>query len=36
VLQLVLASGKASIGPCGDAWVEQWLVPKLPQNEAGS
>jgi hypothetical protein len=36
VLQLVLASGRASIGPCGDAWIEQWLVPKLPQNEAGS
>ena len=36
VLQLVLASGRASIGPCGDTWIEQWLVPKLPQNGAGS
>ena len=36
VLQLVLASGRAPIGPCGDAWIEQWLVPKLPQHEAGS
>jgi hypothetical protein len=34
VLQLVLASGRAAIGPCGDASVERWLVPKLPQNEA--
>ena len=35
VLQLVLASGRAPIGPCGDAWVEQWLGPKLSRNEAG-
>ena len=35
VAQLVLASGKAPIGPCGDAWVAQWLGPKLPQNGAG-
>lgn len=35
VLQLVLASGRALIGPCGDAWVAQWLVPKLPQSGAG-
>ena len=34
VLQLVLASGKFPIGPCGDAWVAQWLAPKLTQNEA--
>jgi hypothetical protein len=26
VLQLVLASGRAPIGPCGDAWVAQWLA----------
>jgi hypothetical protein len=36
VLQLVLASGRAAIGPCGDGFVEQWLVLKLPQNEARS
>jgi hypothetical protein len=35
VFQLVLASGRASIGPCGDAWAAQWLVSKLPQNGAG-
>jgi hypothetical protein len=35
VLQLVLASGKAAIGPCGDVWITQWLVPKLPQDGAG-
>ena len=34
VLQLVLASGRIPIGPCGDAWVAQWLAPKLTQNEA--
>ena len=34
VLQLVLASRRISIGPCGDAWVAQWLAPKLTQNEA--
>jgi hypothetical protein len=36
VLQLLLASGRVVIGPCGDPWVAQWLVPKLPQNGAGS
>jgi hypothetical protein len=35
VFQLVLASGRAPIGPCGDAWVAQWLVPKLLRNGAG-
>ncbi len=35
VLQLVLASGRAPIGPCGDAWVAQWLVPILPQRGTG-
>jgi hypothetical protein len=33
VFQVILASGIAPIGPCGDAWVAQWLEPKLPQNE---
>ena len=32
VFQIILASGVAPIGPCGDAWVEQWLAPKLPRN----
>ena len=32
VLQVVLASGTVPAGPCGDAWVEQWLAPKLPQK----
>jgi hypothetical protein len=35
VLQLVLASGRAPLGPCGDPWAAQWLEPKLPQNGAG-
>jgi hypothetical protein len=32
VLQVIIASGRSPIGPCGDAWVQQWLVPKLPQK----
>lgn len=36
VLQLVLASGRVPIGPCGDTWVAQWLVPTLPRNRAGN
>jgi hypothetical protein len=32
VLQVVLASGSVPVGPCGDAWVAQWLAPKLPQK----
>ena len=35
VLQLVLASGRAPIGPCGDTWIAQWLVPKLPRCGTG-
>jgi hypothetical protein len=35
VLQLVLASARVPIGPCGDAWVAQWLAPKLPQKGVG-
>lgn len=30
VFQVVFASGIAPVGPCGDNWVEQWLVPKFP------
>ena len=29
VFQVILASGIAPIGQCGDAWVAQWLAPKL-------
>ena len=32
VLQVVLASGSVPAGPCGDAWVAQWLAPKLSQK----
>lgn len=35
VLQVILASGIAPIGPCGDAWVAEWLAPKLPKQEIG-
>jgi hypothetical protein len=32
VFQVILASGIAPIGPCGDVWVAQWLAPKLRQD----
>ncbi|WKA30658.1 hypothetical protein [Bradyrhizobium roseum] len=32
VLQVIMASGSAPIGPCADVWVQQWLAPKLPQK----
>lgn len=34
VFQVILASGIAPIGPCGDVWIDHWLAPKLPQNRA--
>lgn len=35
VFQIILASGVAPIGTCGDTWVAQWLAFKLPRNGAG-
>jgi hypothetical protein len=35
VLQLVLASGTAPTGPCGDVWVAQWLAPNCPERAGG-
>jgi hypothetical protein len=32
VFQVVLASGRVPVGLCGDAWVAQWLAPKLSQK----
>jgi hypothetical protein len=32
VFQLVLASGAVPPGTCGDAWVQQWLAPRLRRN----
>jgi hypothetical protein len=32
VLQVVLASGRNPIGPCGDPIVSRWLQPKLSQK----
>lgn len=29
VLQVILAARPALIGPCGDAWIEQWVSPQL-------
>jgi hypothetical protein len=26
VVQVILAARPSLIGPCGDAWVEQWIV----------
>jgi hypothetical protein len=36
VLQVVLAAGRVPLGPCGDAWVAQWIEPQLPRPLAGS
>lgn len=36
VFQVVLASGRVPVGPCGDAWVAQWLASKLSQKGTGS
>jgi hypothetical protein len=33
VFQVILASGLGPIGPCGDAWVAEWLAPRLPQKQ---
>jgi hypothetical protein len=35
VVQVILASDAAVIGPCGDAWVAQWLAPYLPRHRTG-
>jgi len=35
VLQVILASGTAPIGPCGDHWVAEWVTPKLLQTRPG-
>lgn len=35
VVQVILASGIAPVGTCGDAWVSQWLAPELCQKENG-
>ena len=32
VFQVVLASGRVPMAPCGDAWAAQWLEPKLSQK----
>ena len=32
VVQVILASGAARTGPCGDAWVQKWLAPELPEK----
>ena len=35
VFQVILASGIAPTGPCGDDWVALWLAPKLPERAGG-
>jgi len=32
VLQVILASGIAPTGACGDAWVAQWVAPEITKN----
>jgi hypothetical protein len=29
VVQVILAARPALIGPCGDAWIEQWVSRQL-------
>jgi hypothetical protein len=35
VVQVILASGFAPVGPCGDAWARQWLAPERSQKGTG-
>jgi hypothetical protein len=32
VFQVVLASGAAPVGPCGDAWVARWEASEMAQR----
>ena len=32
VFQVILASGAATIGPCGDAWVARWEAAERAQR----
>ena len=32
VFQVILASGAAPVGPCGDPWVAEWQTPKLAET----
>jgi len=36
VIQVIMASGVAPVGPCGDVWVKQWLEPKLAKETQDS
>jgi hypothetical protein len=29
ILQILLATRPALVGPCGDPWIEQWLGPPI-------
>jgi len=33
VVQVLLASGITPVGPCGDAWVGQWMAPEISSRE---
>ena len=33
VLQIVMASRASLIGPCGDAWLAQWLTAETPAEK---
>ncbi len=35
VIQVLLAAGIIPIGPCGDAWARQWILPNLHQKATG-
>ena len=34
VVQVIRAARPALIGPCGDAWIEQWVSPQLQPETA--
>jgi hypothetical protein len=29
VVQVIMAARPAMVGPCGDAWIAQWVSPQL-------
>ena len=36
VVQVLLTAGASLTGPCGDAWIEQWMEPEIARWRANS
>ena len=36
VVQALLMAGASMTGPCGDAWIEQWMEPEIARQRADS